>query len=470
MARNKSILYLVYGLISLTVIVWLHIKNGNIVDENLEENLFSRAQLEDVDTIELKEAPRRDTEDIKLSGDQEQLQEYQSKRSNANKITHSNGQHLRDYLSSPVRLSTFDFDTCQMSNCFDYSRCVSTSPMKVNIVPSISDSQLNSNATQLGESNIIHRHILRTIRESIHYEPDPDKACLFVSEEDTLDRDPLSSSFRQDISNLFNADNNYGMNHLIFNIYSGTWPSYKENDFAGLQFNAAILAKASNSISHHRPGFDISLPLFSYQHPHNDSSQQIKELDRSLEDKSKNYFLTFKGKRYLVGSGSCTRNNLYHLNNQRDVILLTTCRHGKKWREISDERCLDDEQLYDQYDFNDLMRDSVFCLVPRGRRLGSFRFLESLSYACIPIVLSDGWIQPFDEIINWSEASIQFAENDLLQVPDMLRDIDKETIVRMREKCGLLYKKYFSTIEKIILTTLSIIEKRIKNHVRQQSS
>lgn len=370
-------------------------------------------------------------------------------------------QHLLDYINRSAGIAPFDFSSCRMSNCFDFSRCRKTGPLKVHIVPSAKQDQTNPTS---GESNLIYRNILKVIRESVHHEPDAEKACIFVLEDDTLDRDPLSQSFRSYQSEIFNQGNQYGMNHLVFNLYSGSWPSYKENDFANLQFKAAILAKASNSITHHRPHFDISLPLFSYQHPMSDSNlnNESKQNEAQvLTDRT--YFLTFKGKRYLYGSGSGTRNNLYHLNNQRDTIMLTTCRHGKRWRQSSDPKCLEEEFNYDKHDFVDLMKESTFCLVPRGRRLGSFRFLEALSYGCIPVILSDGWVKPFDEIIDWSCAAVQFAESLLSQVPDMLRDIPNQAIVSMRQNCLNLYERHFSTTQKITLNSLKILERRIKN-------
>lgn len=377
--------------------------------------------------------------------------------------------NLSNYIDSPAKLSPFNFRTCRMSNCFNFSRCESNEILRVSVVPSFLGRKIESNST-LGESNQIHKSILKIIRESVYFEPDADKACLFVLEDDTLDRDPLSQSFVADLPPIFNENYQYGMNFLVFNLYSGTWPDYKENDFAGLQFGAAILAKASNSESYHRPGFDISLPLFSYLHPFSDNSRTKMKSYASEANyyENRTFFLTFKGKRYVFGKGSETRNNLYHINNERDVLMLTTCRHGKKWREASDSRCSDDELNYDRYDFNDLLRESTFCLIPRGRRLGSFRFLEALSYGCIPVILSDNWVKPFDEIIDWSKATVQFEESLLLQVPDILRDIDQSAIVTMRKNCLNIYDKYFSTTEKIILTVLRLIEGRIrKNKIKR---
>jgi glucuronyl/N-acetylglucosaminyl transferase EXT1 len=383
--------------------------------------------------------------------------------------------HLIETLAFPSRLAEFNFDVCDMSTCFDLTLCNASDTLRVHIVANARKDQ-NDLSDIPGESNIIHERILRIIRQSKYYEPDPKKACLFVPEDDTLDRDPLSTSFRQSSIDIFKPEHRFGMNYLIFNLYSGTWPDYKENDFSGLKIGAAILAKASNSLIYHRDKFDISIPLFSYLHPETDrdtgdgAENGTRNGSEDIDYRNKTYFLTFKGKRYVIGSGSETRNSLYHLNNNRDVIMLTTCRHGKKWRETNDLRCDEDDNNYDHYDFGELMKTSTFCLTPRGRRLGSFRFLEALNTTCIPVVLGDGWVWPFGELIDWATAAIQFPESDIFLVPDTLRDLDVFEIKSMQTHCRALYHKYFASIRKIVMTTLEIIERRIKNTTLQSTS
>ena len=80
---------------------------------------------------------------------------------------------------------------------------------------------------------------------------------------DAMDRDPLSKdrfvkNFGGRLANINGW--NGGRNHIIFNLFSGTWPEYLEE--LGFDLGYAILAKASISKEKYRPAFDISLPLW----------------------------------------------------------------------------------------------------------------------------------------------------------------------------------------------------------------
>jgi glucuronyl/N-acetylglucosaminyl transferase EXT1 len=74
-----------------------------------------------------------------------------------------------------------------------------------------------------------------------------------------------------------------------------------------------------------------------------------------------------------------------------------------------------------RYDYEVLLQNSTFCLVPRGRRLGSFRFLEALQAGCIPVLLANGWVLPFDSVIDWNLAVVWADERLLLQASDICR-------------------------------------------------
>ncbi|XP_064028841.1 exostosin-like 1 [Pogoniulus pusillus] len=350
-----------------------------------------------------------------------------------------------------ARLSVYKNSRCRMETCFDFSRCQKHG-FKVFTYPRDRDQPLSESYSK----------ILASIERSRYYTPDPEEACLFILSIDTLDRDHLSAQYVRNVDEKIRGFPlwNGGRNHLIFNLYSGTWPNYTED--LGFDIGQAILAKASFYTQSFRPGFDISIPLFSKDHPQRGGEKGW--LHRDSIPPRKKYLLVFKGKRYLTGIGSGTRNALHHIHNGKDIISLTTCKHGKDWQKHKDTRCDQDNVDYEKFDYQELLHNSTFCIVPRGRRLGSFRFLEALQAACIPVLLSDGWELPFAEAIDWGKAAVVGNERLLLQVPSIVRCIHPERVLAFQQQTQFLWDAYFSSVDKIVHTTLEIIKDRLLPH------
>ncbi|XP_026087729.1 exostosin-1b-like [Carassius auratus] len=356
--------------------------------------------------------------------------------------------HISPRQKRDVNSSVYKGKKCRMQSCFDFSLC-QRNGFKVYVYP-------QQKGEKISES---YQNILATIEGSRFYTSDPGQACLFVLSLDTLDRDQLSPQYVHNLKTKVQSLPlwNNGRNHLIFNLYSGTWPDYTED--LGFDIGQAMLAKASISTENFRPNFDVSIPLFSKEHPRTGGDRGY--LKYNTIPPFRKYMLVFKGKRYLTGIGSDTRNALHHVHNAEDVVLLTTCKHGKDWQKHKDARCDKDNAEYDKYDYREMLHNSTFCLVPRGRRLGSFRFLEALQAACVPVMLSNGWELPFSEVIDWNTAAVIGDERLLLQIPSTVRSIHQDKILALRQQTQFLWEAYFSSVEKIVLTTLEIIEDRV---------
>lgn len=182
------------------------------------------------------------------------------------------------------------YRNCRMETCFDFTKCYEN--FLVYVYP---PEPLNS----MGASPPIsqnYQKILSAIQESRYYTSDPDKACLFVLGIDTLDRDQLSEDYVRNVPSRLQRLPywNNGRNHLIFNLYSGTWPDYDEHSL-GFDPGQAILAKASMSVQSMRHNFDVSIPLFHKHFPLRGGNTGFVVSNNFPANKK--YLLAFKGKR-----------------------------------------------------------------------------------------------------------------------------------------------------------------------------
>jgi len=348
-----------------------------------------------------------------------------------------------------------DSRQCRMENCFNEAICRKHG-FNVYIYP---------RKEEYGTLSNNYQKILSSIKRTPYYTENISEACIKILSLDSIDRDPLSKeryvkNFAGRLSQIPTWNN--GENHLVFNLYSGTWPDYLED--LGFDLGHAMLAKASISYQKYRSGFDVSLPLWGETHP--SKGKHYAESAVAKWPSFGAHLMSFKGKRYLNGIGSVTRNSLYHLHDGSRSVMLTTCRHGKDWEKLCPnreciEKCAADNEEYDRWDYISLLKNSTFCLVPRGRRLGSFRFIETLQQACVPVLLADDWVLPFSEVIDWERSTISWEEKLLLELGQHLEDVSPADVLRMRQEGANLYSTYFSSVDQIVRTTLEIIRQRI---------
>jgi len=69
------------------------------------------------------------------------------------------------------------------------------------------------------------------------------------------------------------------------------------------------------------------------------------------------------------------------------------------------------------------MKSSKFCISPRGFEVWSPRLMEAIFYGCVPVILSDNFVPPLFEVLNWSEFSVILPEKDVPKLRQALMDI-----------------------------------------------
>lgn len=112
----------------------------------------------------------------------------------------------------------------------------------------------------------------------------------------------------------------------------------------------------------------------------------------------------------------------------------------------------------DMKKFRKIMSSSIFSLCPRGYGPASFRFYESLEMGAIPIYVSDKFILPYTDIIDWEKLCLLVGLNDIESIPDSVDKIINSNLHYEMSKYGkYCFEKYFNNnfISKNIIETVS---------------
>ena len=92
----------------------------------------------------------------------------------------------------------------------------------------------------------------------------------------------------------------------------------------------------------------------------------------------------------------------------------------------------------------ELTNTSMFSICPRGTGVGTIRLFEVMSMGSIPVIISDDYVCPLSNKINWDEFSIRIPESDVHKIEKILNSIGHEEIKKMRSTMKDNYEKYFS--------------------------
>ena len=55
--------------------------------------------------------------------------------------------------------------------------------------------------------------------------------------------------------------------------------------------------------------------------------------------------------------------------------------------------------------------------------MNSPRIVEAIYYDCIPVIIADGFVLPFSDVLDWDAFSIQVKEKDIPRLKEILLDV-----------------------------------------------
>lgn len=81
-----------------------------------------------------------------------------------------------------------------------------------------------------------------------------------------------------------------------------------------------------------------------------------------------------------------------------------------------------------------LMKSSKYCICARGHEVNSPRVVESILHECVPVILSDNFVPPFFEVLNWESFAVIVTEKDIPNLRNILLSISEERYLEMYKR------------------------------------
>nr|XP_043610188.1 probable glycosyltransferase At5g03795 [Erigeron canadensis] len=80
------------------------------------------------------------------------------------------------------------------------------------------------------------------------------------------------------------------------------------------------------------------------------------------------------------------------------------------------------------------MKSSKYCICPKGYEVNSPRVVEAIFHECVPVIISDNFVPPFFEILNWESFAVFVQEKDIPNLKNILLSISKRRYQVMQQR------------------------------------
>ncbi|XP_003601437.3 probable glycosyltransferase At3g07620 [Medicago truncatula] len=91
------------------------------------------------------------------------------------------------------------------------------------------------------------------------------------------------------------------------------------------------------------------------------------------------------------------------------------------------------EKLPEKISYHETMKMSKYCICPSGWEVASPRIVEAIYAECVPILISQQYVLPFSDVLNWDSFSVQIEVSEIPKLKEILLGISEEKYMRLQE-------------------------------------
>ncbi|KAL5725646.1 hypothetical protein ACHQM5_008769 [Ranunculus cassubicifolius] len=194
-----------------------------------------------------------------------------------------------------------------------------------------------------------------------------------------------------------------GADHVMLSCHDwgprATWYVHQ------LYFNSIRVLCNANTSERFNPRKDASFPEINFV------TGEINEITRSTPPSNRSILAFFAGNPH----GRIRPSFLQHWKDKdEDIRVYQTLPEGLSYK--------------------DMMKKSKYCICPSGWEVASPRIVEAIYAECVPVLISQHYILPFSDVLNWDSFSVQVSVEEIPDLKKILMGIPEDKYLRMQER------------------------------------
>ncbi|KAG5545851.1 hypothetical protein RHGRI_018117 [Rhododendron griersonianum] len=83
--------------------------------------------------------------------------------------------------------------------------------------------------------------------------------------------------------------------------------------------------------------------------------------------------------------------------------------------------------------YPDMMKKSRYCICPSGWEVASPRIVEAIYAECVPVLISQNYVLPFSDVLNWNSFSVQVSVSEIPNLKKILAGIPEDWYLRLQQ-------------------------------------